>query len=191
MDKYFKFDKMSKYEIAELVRWKEQDVKGRKKNQYIKKITNMNDQIMKVADLDELEKLVNYEDRWPCLNCRKSLMKVRTLIVIACDNMRKHYLFETASICVIMINCVTLAMEDPTAKEETQADLIWEYTFQGLYTVEMVIKIFGMGLFWNEGSYLRDAFNILDFIIIMSAYLTMVTPLLESMAGTEAEAPAI
>ena len=139
---------------------------------------------MKVADLDRLELLVNYEDRWPCLNPRKSVMKVRALIVLACEKIIKHPLFEATSITIIMLNCVTLAMEDPTQKEETQADLIWEYTFQGLYTIEMLFKIFGLGLFWNKGSYLRDAFNILDFVIIMSAYLTIATPFLESLAGS-------
>lgn len=68
--------------------------------------------------------------------------------------------------------------------------MIWEYTFQGLYTVEMMFKIIGMGFLFNKGAYLRDYFNILDFVIIMSAYVTMATPLIESMTGAD-EKPAV
>ncbi len=35
----------------------------------------------------------------------------------------------------------------------------------------MVFKIVAMGFFWNKGSYLRDTWNILDFVIIISGYL--------------------
>lgn len=44
-------------EIDEMVRWKSNDVKGMRSTNYIKKITNQNDNIMKVTDLDRLEKL--------------------------------------------------------------------------------------------------------------------------------------
>ena len=48
-----------------------------------------------------------------------------------------------------------------------------ENIFQSLYTIEMVLKIMGMGFILNKGAYLRDSFNIRDFIIVMSAYLSM------------------
>ena len=39
--------------------------------------------------------------------------------------------------------------------------------------MEMCLKILGMGFVFNPGAYLRDYFNILDFFIVMSAYLSM------------------
>lgn len=48
-----------------------------------------------------------------------------------------------------------------------------ENIFQALYTIEMVLKILGLGLIFNQGAYLRDYFNILDFFIVMSAYISM------------------
>lgn len=45
--------------------------------------------------------------------------------------------------------------------------------FQYLYTIEMVVKIVSLGFVLNKGSYLRDAWNILDFVIIASGYLGM------------------
>lgn len=35
----------------------------------------------------------------------------------------------------------------------------------------MTLKIIGLGLIFNRGAYLRDSWNILDFIIVISAYI--------------------
>lgn len=37
----------------------------------------------------------------------------------------------------------------------------------------MILKILGLGFIFNKGAYLRDPWNILDFTIVMSAYLTI------------------
>lgn len=40
--------------------------------------------------------------------------------------------------------------------------------FLTFYTSEMMIKIIGLGFIFNKGSYLRDPWNILDFVIVSS-----------------------
>lgn len=50
---------------------------------------------------------------------------------------------------------------------------IADNAFQYLYTAEMVVKVVSLGFILNEGSYLRDAWNILDFVIIASGYMGM------------------
>jgi hypothetical protein len=52
-----------------------------------------------------LEKLAAYEDRWPLLNFRKFLIKVSIIISSAAEAIISHKAFETASICVILLNC--------------------------------------------------------------------------------------
>ena len=42
-----------------------------------------------------------------------------------------------------------------------------------VYSVEMVLKILGMGFVLNRGSYLRDPWNVLDVIIVVSGYLPL------------------
>jgi hypothetical protein len=37
--------------------------------------------------------------------------------------------------------------------------------------MEMVLKILGLGFVFNKGAYLRDPWNILDFVIVMTGYL--------------------
>ena len=60
----------------------------------------------------------NFEDRWPCLNCRKFLWRMRIYITMAAETIIKHRAFESTTIIVIVLNCVTLAMEDPSQDEQ-------------------------------------------------------------------------
>jgi hypothetical protein len=38
----------------------------------------------------------------------------------------------------------------------------------------MALKILALGFIFNKGAYMRDAWNILDFIIIASGYIGMI-----------------
>ena len=86
-----------------------------------------------------------------------------------------HSMFETISICVIIVNSIFLAMDDPLKGESETPEFmkVSDDIFQYLYTAEMVVKIVSLGFILNTGSYLRDAWNILDFVIIASGYMSM------------------
>ena len=84
-----------------------------------------------------------------------------------------HKAFETITITVILLNSITLGMEDPLSVSTTPTEDAIENIFLSAYSIEMVLKILGMGFLFNTGAYLRDPWNILDFIIVMSAYLTI------------------
>jgi hypothetical protein len=64
-------------------------------------------------------------------------------------------------------------MEDPASVSTTPTDEAIENIFLAAYSIEMVLKILAMGFLFNTGSYLRDPWNLLDFVIVMSAYLTI------------------
>ena len=72
-----------------------------------------------------------------------------------------------------MANSVTLGMSDPLEVGTTPTEELVDYIFLGLYTAEMVLKIVCFGFVFNKGAYIRDPWNILDFIIVMSAYLNL------------------
>ena len=38
----------------------------------------------------------------------------------------------------------------------------------------MALKIIGYGFLFNKGAYLRDTWNILDFIIVVSGYISLI-----------------
>ena len=49
---------------------------------------------------------------------------------------------------------------------------IFRFVFLGIYTAEMVIKVIAKGFILNKYTYLRNPWNWLDFIVILSGYLT-------------------
>lgn len=101
------------------------------------------------------------------------LMKTRIYISMVATAIASHRAFETISITVILLNSITLASEDPNQKEKSSYMNVIENLFLALYTIEMIIKILSKGFVFNKGAYLRDAFNVMDFVIVMSAYLTI------------------
>lgn len=48
-----------------------------------------------------------------------------------------------------------------------------EVYFTVLFTIEAVLKIIGMGLISGENTYLKDAWNWLDFIVVITALSTL------------------
>ncbi|XP_074649873.1 sodium channel protein 1 brain-like isoform X1 [Tubulanus polymorphus] len=65
----------------------------------------------------------------------------------------------------IVVNCVFLALDDPPESNE--------YVFLGIYTVEMLLKMFARGFIFNKHTYLRDLWNWLDFVVIILGYTTI------------------
>ncbi|XP_015914101.1 sodium channel protein 1 brain [Parasteatoda tepidariorum] len=76
-----------------------------------------------------------------------------------------HRYFELVVMTTILINCVFLALSQPI--EET------EYVFLVIYTIEMIIKVIAKGFILNKYSYLRNPWNWLDFIVVLSGYITL------------------
>ena len=66
-----------------------------------------------------------------------------------------------------------LALDDPL-----QTEFIWQNDidnfFLGFYTLEMTLKILGLGFIANRKAYLRDYWNMLDFVIVVTAYIPII-----------------
>jgi hypothetical protein len=82
---------------------------------YTKQITGKNDLLLHVTEQSRLEMLENYEDRWPLLNMRKNLQRMRIKINQAANLILTHPAFENACLIIIGVNCYVLATDDPTA----------------------------------------------------------------------------
>lgn len=50
---------------------------------------------------------------------------------------------------------------------------VFDKVFLALYSLEMILKICGRGFLFNKGAYLWDAWNILDFVIVLSGYFEL------------------
>ena len=74
------------------------------------------------------------------------------------------WVFEFIALFVIVANSVVLALGDNPLLSDT---IDWVFLY--LYTIEMMLKISGLGLVLDEKSYIRDPWNILDFVIVFTA----------------------
>ncbi|KAJ9444288.1 Voltage-dependent calcium channel type D subunit alpha-1 [Diplonema papillatum] len=86
--------------------------------------------------------------------------------------------FNYLVLFLIALNCIFLAMEDPTDHDNkttlNQVVMVSEYFFASAFTIEMILRILGNGLYAHSFSYLRDPWNVLDCIIVVSALVTIV-----------------
>ncbi|KAL4228300.1 hypothetical protein ACF0H5_013731 [Mactra antiquata] len=94
-----------------------------------------------------------------------------------CVYIATNQFFDYFIITTILTNCIFLAMPNSEAANTS------EYVFLAIYTIEMFIKLFARGFIVNSYTYLRDAWNWLDFIVILSAYLTIVLENTSSGSG--------
>jgi hypothetical protein len=76
-----------------------------------------------------------------------------------------------------VINSILLGMMDYTDKNnETTINKLIESTepvFTILFGLEAIVKIIGMGFIMGRGSYLHDAWNWLDFSVVISGILSV------------------
>ncbi len=71
---------------------------------------------------------------------------------------------------VIISNSLIMAMDKEVDLISDNSDMI-DLVYLIVYTVEMVLKIIAMGFFMEKNSYLRDAWNILDFFVVGCGWL--------------------
>ncbi|XP_057217841.1 calcium channel, voltage-dependent, P/Q type, alpha 1A subunit, b isoform X6 [Triplophysa rosa] len=87
-----------------------------------------------------------------------------------------HYIltlryFEMCILSVIAMSSIALAAEDPVSPESPRNNVLryFDYVFTGVFTFEMLIKMVVLGLIFHEGSYFRDLWNFLDFVVVSGA----------------------
>jgi hypothetical protein len=86
----------------------------------------------------------------------------------------KSKLFETVILLLIVTNTVFLALEDPKANDTPQYQAVGEVVFLVSFSAEMVLKMVALGVLLHPGSYLRDPWNRLDFLIVLLMYLSFI-----------------
>ncbi|KAL3313352.1 Voltage-dependent N-type calcium channel subunit alpha-1B, partial [Cichlidogyrus casuarinus] len=77
----------------------------------------------------------------------------------------------------IIVNCICLALEvHLPEKDKRPISTVLEQTekyFLIIFTLEATLKIIALGFVFHPGSYLRNFWNILDFIVVITGYATV------------------
>ena len=80
--------------------------------------------------------------------------------------------FLDTVLLTIIANCIVLALEEhlPNGDRTVLAQELeaTEPYFLGIFTVEAALKILALGFVLHRGSYLRNAWNIMDFIVVVT-----------------------
>ncbi|XP_073449452.1 voltage-dependent R-type calcium channel subunit alpha-1E isoform X6 [Aquarana catesbeiana] len=107
----------------------------------------------------------------------------RSLFIFGEDNIVRKYAkklidwppFEYMILATIIANCIVLALEQHLpGDDKTPMSRRLEKTepyFIGIFCFEAGIKIVALGLVFHKGSYLRNGWNVMDFIVVLSGIL--------------------
>uniref|UniRef100_A0A8C9BQ65 Voltage-dependent N-type calcium channel subunit alpha n=1 Tax=Phocoena sinus TaxID=42100 RepID=A0A8C9BQ65_PHOSS len=107
----------------------------------------------------------------------------RSLFVFSEDNVVRKYAkritewppFEYMILATIIANCIVLALEqhlpdgDKTPMSERLDDT--EPYFIGIFCLEAGMKIVALGFVLHKGSYLRNGWNVMDFVVVLTGIL--------------------
>ncbi|XP_035234725.1 calcium channel, voltage-dependent, N type, alpha 1B subunit, a isoform X6 [Anguilla anguilla] len=110
----------------------------------------------------------------------------RSLFIFSEDNIIRKYAkrinewppFEYMILATIIANCIVLALEqhlpanDKTPMSERLDDT--EPYFIGIFCFEAGIKIIALGFTLHKGSYLRNGWNVMDFVVVLTGILANV-----------------
>ncbi|KAM6975192.1 voltage-dependent N-type calcium channel subunit alpha-1B isoform 2-T2 [Tautogolabrus adspersus] len=110
----------------------------------------------------------------------------RSLFIFREDNVIRKYAkritewppFEYMILATIIANCIVLALEqhlpasDKTPMSERLDDT--EPYFIGIFCFEAAIKIIALGFAFHKGSYLRNGWNVMDFVVVLTGILATV-----------------
>uniref|UniRef100_A0A670IVF0 Voltage-dependent P/Q-type calcium channel subunit alpha-1A n=1 Tax=Podarcis muralis TaxID=64176 RepID=A0A670IVF0_PODMU len=114
---------------------------------------------------------------------RQSCLTVnRSLFLFSEDNVVRKYAKKITEwpypFSTIIANCIVLALEqhlpdgDKTPMSERLDDT--EPYFIGIFCFEAGIKIIALGFAFHKGSYLRNGWNVMDFVVVLTGILATV-----------------
>ncbi|KAJ8260254.1 hypothetical protein GJAV_G00178840 [Gymnothorax javanicus] len=108
----------------------------------------------------------------------------------ACISIVEWKPFEIIILLTIFANCVALAVFLPMPEEDTNNTNTnlesLEYIFLIIFTMECFLKIVAYGFLFHADAYLRNCWNILDFVIVFMGLFTIVLDFINHISGVEA-----
>ncbi|KAG7495273.1 dihydropyridine-sensitive L-type skeletal muscle calcium channel subunit alpha-1-like [Solea senegalensis] len=108
----------------------------------------------------------------------------------ACISIVEWKPFEIIILLAIFANCVALAVYLPMPEEDsnnTNSNLeSLEYIFLIIFSIECFLKIVAYGFLFHADAYLRNCWNILDFVCVSVGLFTVAVDAINHLSGVEA-----
>ena len=154
---------------------------------------DLNKMIDEIEDLTEEEikrhlknaKVIKTKDRgWYKKDLDPSVEAVKSLYLFhkdsmfrrVCFNLQKHKYFDRFIMALIFLSSLKLATDTYMGGYDEESDVIkisnyTDSTFTWLFFGECIIKIVALGFTMDQGSYIRDSWNQLDFFIVITSMI--------------------
>ncbi|XP_024915875.1 calcium channel, voltage-dependent, L type, alpha 1D subunit, a [Cynoglossus semilaevis] len=121
-----------------------------------------------------------------CLNLNNPIRR-------ACISLVEWKPFDIFILIAIFANCMALAVYVPFPEDDsnsTNHDLeTVEYAFLIIFTIETFLKIIAYGLVMHQNAYVRNGWNMLDFVIVVIGLFSVALELLTKDDKEEVEGP--
>ncbi|XP_065438476.1 sodium channel protein type 5 subunit alpha-like [Chrysemys picta bellii] len=132
--------------------------------------------------LEDLDPYYNDHKTFMVLNKKKRIFRftaTRALCILspfhpirrAAIKVSVHPWFTAFIIFTVLLNCVMMIPAD-----FAKININIEFTFAGIYTCEILIKVLASGFVWTQFTFLRDPWNIMDLIVIVITYVSLCSP---------------
>ncbi|XP_070759625.1 calcium channel, voltage-dependent, L type, alpha 1D subunit, a [Enoplosus armatus] len=119
-----------------------------------------------------------------CLNLNNPIRR-------ACISLVEWKPFDIFILIAIFANCMALAVYVPFPEDDsnsTNHDLeTVEYAFLIIFTIETFLKIIAYGLVMHQNAYVRNGWNMLDFVIVVIGLFSVVLELLTKEEKSEGD----
>ena len=106
--------------------------------------------------------------------CSKSLFMFSKVNIFRrfCYVVVKHKYFERCILVIIFLSSIKLALDtyiSDTNSRMYRISVIFDQVFAGIFAVEALMKIVSFGFVLDNNSYMRDAWNVFDLIIVIAS----------------------
>jgi len=88
---------------------------------------------------------------------------------VICANIVRNTYFELLTLLIVIFNTLILILDEPSLNEPYTKQVIDSVNFVVLwwYIFEVLIRILAQGFTGGSGAFLRDTFNVFDFILVI------------------------
>uniref|UniRef100_A0A1I8IQR8 Voltage-dependent L-type calcium channel subunit alpha n=1 Tax=Macrostomum lignano TaxID=282301 RepID=A0A1I8IQR8_9PLAT len=119
----------------------------------------------RVSELNMKTKINPIRRRHPC-----STNRFRVL----CHKICNHSYFGSIVLVCILVSSAMLAAEEPVNSDNNRNKILnkFDYFFTTVFTIEIILKVTAYGLVLHEGAFCRQAFNLLDILVVLTSVVS-------------------